>query len=113
MVESWIDIHALFGLLLGGLVYARYRWRVEHRTRTAVPPTEARELSRQLSRMVYLMLYGVVGIRQGIVIVNHLWHGDAIPFNPKQDFQLFLAAGLLVLAGARLLATRIELPQRS
>jgi hypothetical protein len=108
MVESWIDIHALFGLLLGGLVYARYRWSVGHQHRTKAPPAEAQELSRRLSRIVYLMLYAVVGIRQSIVIVNHLWHGDAMPFTPKQDFQTLLAAGLLVLLVVRLLACRVE-----
>jgi cytochrome b561 len=123
MLESWINIHALFGLVLWGLVLARYQWHVNHSPR--MQPADIRELSRHLSRIVYLLLYVVVGLRQGIGIMNSIWHGNAVDFNlfddhfrtgpdragwnPKDDFQLFLATGLFVLIFVRVLAFRLWL----
>jgi cytochrome b561 len=123
MFESWINIHALFGLLLCGLVISRCRWRVTHSP--TMLPADIRELSRHLSRIVYLLLYVVVGVRQVIGILNSVWHGGAVDFNllddyfrngpdraswnPKDDFQLFLAAGLFALIMVRVLAFRLWL----
>jgi cytochrome b561 len=123
MLESWIDIHALFGLLLCSLVISRCRWRVKHSPRML--PADIRELSRHLSRIVYLLLYVVIGVRQLIGILNSIWHGGAFDFNlfddhfrngpdraswnPKDDFQLFLAAGLFALIFIRVLAFRLWL----
>jgi cytochrome b561 len=123
MLESWINIHALFGLLLCGLVLARYQWRVRHSP--CMPSADIRELSRHLSRIVYLLLYVVIGVRQSIGIINSTWHGSPLDFNlfddrfrngpdragwnPKDDFQLFLATGLLVLIIVRVLAFRLWL----
>jgi cytochrome b561 len=123
MLESWINIHALFGLSLCGLVLARYQWRVRHSPRML--PADIRELSRHLSRIVYLLLYVVIGVRQSIGIINSIWHGNAVDFNlfddhfrngpdrpgwnPKDDFQLFLATGLFVLIIVRVLAFRLWL----
>jgi cytochrome b561 len=123
MLESWINIHALFGLLLCGLVLVRYQWRVRHSP--GMLPTDVRELSRHLSRIVYLLLYVVIGVRQSIGIINSIWHGSAVDFNlfddrtsngpdragwnPKDDFQLLLATGLFVLILVRVLACRLWL----
>jgi cytochrome b561 len=123
MLESWINIHALFGLLLCALVLARYQWRLRHSPRML--PSDTRELSRHLSRIVYLLLYVVIGVRQSISIINSIWHGSAgglnlfddrfrngadwAGWNPKDDFQLFLASGLFVLIMVRVLAFRLWL----
>jgi cytochrome b561 len=123
LLESWINIHVLFGLLLCGLVFVRYRWRVEHSPRAAPAAADIRELSRHLSRVVYLSLYAVIGLRQIIGILNTLWHGGAVGFslfdehsqfgpdhagfNSKDDFQLFLASGLVTLVFVRFLAFRL------
>jgi cytochrome b561 len=116
MLESWINIHALFALLLCGLVLSRCGWRVRHSPRML--PADIRELSRQLSRIVYLLLYVVIGARQIMGILASSWHGSAVEFNlfdarfrgpdyagfnPKDDFQLFLASGLTVLIIVRVL----------
>lgn len=122
-LESWINIHALFGLLLCGLVLAAYHWRIKHSPRML--SGNVRELSRHLSRIVYLMLYVVIGVREVIVIINGLWHGGAVDFNlfgehsrhglddrgfdPKDDFQLFFASGLFALIFVRALAFRLWL----
>jgi cytochrome b561 len=123
MLESWINIHALFALLLCGLVFSRCWWRVKHSPRML--PGDIRELSRHLSRIVYLVLYVVIGARQLISILNGIWHGSAVDFNlfderfrhgpdtpgwnPKDDFQLFLATGLSVLVIIRVVAFRLWL----
>ncbi len=123
MLESWIDIHALFGLLLCGLVFARYRCCVQNSIHLL--PADFRRLSRHLSRIVYVLLYVVLGVRQIIGLFNSIWHGGAVDFNlfdqhfrggpdyagwnPKDDFQLFLATGLLVLIIVRVFAFRLWL----
>ncbi|MGO9934418.1 MAG: hypothetical protein ACLPV8_21740 [Steroidobacteraceae bacterium] len=116
-LEVWVNIHLLFGLLLWGWVIARVHWGVKRSPRML--PKEAREFSRHLSRIVYLLLYLIIGVRQIIGLVNWLWHGgtfdfnlfderfrngpDRAVFNPKDDFQLFLAYGLSALVIARVL----------
>jgi cytochrome b561 len=123
MIESWINIHALFGLLLCGFVLARCQWRVKHSPRML--PTGVHELSRHLSRIVYLLLYVVIGVRQSIGIVGSLWHGGAVDFNlfdeplrngtdgkafdPIDDFHLFLVSGLFVLVIVRVVVFRLWL----
>jgi hypothetical protein len=122
MLESWINIHALFALLLCGLVFSRCWWRVKHSPRML--PADIRELSRHLSRIVYLLLYSVVGLSQLISILDSFWHVGAVGFNLfderfrgpdyagfnlKDDFQLFLATGLSVLIIVRVVAFRLWL----
>ncbi len=117
-LEVWINVHLLFGLLLWGLVVARAHWGVKRSPRML--PAEAREFSRHLSRIVYLLLYLIVGVRQIVGLVNWIWHGgvfdfnlfderfrngpDRTGFNLKDDFQLFLAYGLSALVIVRVLA---------
>jgi hypothetical protein len=121
MLDTWINIHALFGLLLCGLVLARCRWRVRH----SLPmlPADVRRISGHLSRTVYLLLYVVIAIRQVIGILDGVWHGRAVDFNlldarfrtgpdypgfnPKDDFQLFVASGLCALLFVRVLAFQL------
>jgi len=121
MLELWINIHALFGLLLCGLVLTRCWWRVNRSP--SMLPADTRELSRHLSRIVYLMLYLVLGVREVISILNSLRHGGAVDFNlfderfrngpdsagfnPRDDFQLFIASGLVAIIFVRSLTCRL------
>ena len=115
-LESWINIHVLFGLLLCALVLARCRWSVKRSPRML--PTDIRQLSRHLSRTVYLVLYAVIGARELIAILNSVWHGGAVDFylfdersrgpgyagfDPRNDFQLFFASGFVTLIFLRVL----------
>jgi len=118
VIDSWIDIHALFGLLLFGLVIAQYEWGVKHSPRLL---DDIRELSRHLSRIVYLMLYAVIGIRLGISLVNWGWHGgslaltlldeglrnddDSRVFNPHHDYHMILLSGGITLGMVRVFLT--------
>jgi hypothetical protein len=91
---------------------------VQHSPR--MRPDDIRELSRHLSRIVYLLLYVVIGSREVIGILNNLWRGAPVDFNlfdahfrqgpehagfdPKDDFQLFFVSGLFALLFVRVLA---------
>jgi cytochrome b561 len=116
MLESWVNIHALFGLLLCGLVLARCQWSVNRSP--SMLPTDIRRLCRHLSRTVYLLLYVVIGARELIAILNSVWHGGVVDFNLfderfrgpdyaginlQDDFQLFLTSGFIALIFLRVL----------
>jgi hypothetical protein len=121
VLDSRNSIHALFALLLCGLVFARGRWLVKHSP--PMLPGDIHWLNRHLSRIVYLLLYAVIGVREIIGIVGSLWHGgpvdfnlfderlrngpDYAGFNPRDDFQLFIASGLVALIFVRALTCRL------
>jgi cytochrome b561 len=122
-VEAGINIHALFALLLCGLVFARCRWRLERSPRMRA--VDIRELSRHLSRIVYLLLYLVIGVREVMGILHGLWHGGPIDFglldptldhagfDSRDDFQLFFISGLFVLLFVRAVAFTLWLRSRT
>jgi cytochrome b561 len=123
--DSWLatalmsrsGVHALFGLLLVGLVIARFYWWLKH-----TPPAQnadIRRFSRQLSRLVYLVLFLVIGAKQITGIVNFMWHGGILDFGlllnsdnardlgiykSTADFRAILVCGLIALALIRGLA---------
>jgi cytochrome b561 len=122
--DSWLAaltsrscVHALFGLLLAGLVIARFYWWLKHS-----PPAQKadiRRFSRQLSRLIYLVLYLIIGAKLIIGIVNFMWHGGILDFGllldndsaqdlgiykSTADFRAILVCGLIALALIRGLA---------
>jgi cytochrome b561 len=121
MLEAWINVHALFGLLLCALVLARCQWRIKRSP--SMLPADFREFSRHLSHIVYLMLYAVVGVRLSIAILSSIGHGGAANFGlvddpfrigpdratlrPNADLQLFLVSGLLALVIVRVMAFKL------
>jgi len=104
-VGSWVNLHAMFGLLLWIFVAARF-----HRGLKPASPirqADIRGLSRELSRTVYLFLYAVIGIRQIIGIAGWLWHSEALvsgEFAADDDLQVVIAYGLVALLLIRALA---------
>ena len=123
--DSWLAMaptsrscmHALFGLLLVGLVIARFLWWLKHSP--PVQKADIRRFSRQLSRLIYLVLYLVIGTKQIIGIVNFMWHGGILDFGllldndgaqglgiykSTADFRAILVCGLIALALIRGLA---------
>jgi cytochrome b561 len=105
MLGSRVNVHAMFGLSLCTLVAVRFYGRLKH-----VAPmlhTDIRELSRELSRMVYLSLYAVVGLRQVIGLADWLRPGGALEFGrmaADEDMQAVVAYGLVGLLLIRVLA---------
>jgi hypothetical protein len=122
-VESWINIHAIFASLLCGWVILRYqsgtRWS------PGMPPNDVREVFGRLSRSVYLVLYAVIAARQIICLVSSVGHTGRIDFglfderfgngpdgkvfDTQDDFQIFLASGLVILGILRVTAYRLWL----
>jgi cytochrome b561 len=108
----------LFGPLLLGLVISRFCWWLKYSPSSHT--AEVREFSRQLSRMVYLVLYLVIGVKQIAGIVNFVWLGGTPGFEllrdgdrgaagfamlvPATDCQVILAYGLIALVLIRLSA---------
>jgi cytochrome b561 len=107
LLASWINVHALFGLLLWGLVV----WRFYGRARQDPPMrrAEIRSLSRRLSRMVYLLLYLVIGTKQVLAIATLVRHGGTLTLEPTKDFQAILLYGLITLIIIRILAVWVWL----
>jgi hypothetical protein len=100
-------VHALFGLLLVGLVIARYYWWLKHSA--PAQKDDIRRFSRHLSRLIYLVLYLVIGAKLIIAIVNFMWHRGTLDFgllldNDSADFRAILVCGLIALALIRGLA---------
>ena len=114
----WINIHAVFGLLLWVLVMARFWWRMRHSPPKL--PAHTGEFSRRVSGPVHLLLYALMFVIPIIGIVTFIWHGRifdfglfrvnfGIPrnraiFHPTEDIHGYLAYALFGLAGVHALA---------
>jgi cytochrome b561 len=117
ILEFRIDIHVLLAVLLCTLVLSRFIAHVNS------PPPELRRVSRELSRLVYLVLYLIIGLRivacmatcanDGIAfdftMIEPPLRADpnSITFNSSDDFQALLACGLTALALIRILTLTI------
>jgi cytochrome b561 len=115
----WINVHALVGLAVWMLAFARLWWRARHRP-PDLPP-DIGEFSRRLSRPVHLLLYGLLLVIPPIGIVTFIYHGRIFDFglfqlnphvpsnrrvfHPTEDIHGYLAYGLFGLIGLHLLAS--------
>jgi cytochrome b561 len=121
-VELWVNIHVMFAALLLIFVVARFHWSM---TQTVLSsPSETYACYRQLKRIVYLLLYGIIAIRQLIGFLTYYWCGNAFDFDfaelqpssnphyfgfdPNSDGHTFIACGVLALAAVRLLMFNIS-----
>jgi cytochrome b561 len=98
--ESWLNVHALFGLLLCVSITTRFYRGMKHPA--LVPSIDIDVFTRHVSRMVYLLLYGLLGAKQIIDIATFLLHGGGFDFHrtiltPIEDFQVYVAYGMLAL----------------
>ena len=105
ILGSRVNVHAMFGLFLCSLVAVRFHRRLK----CAAPmlQTGMRDLSRELSRMVYLSLYMVIGVRQIIGLAEWLRPGGVLEsgkFAADEDLQAIVAYGLVGLLLIRVLA---------
>jgi len=93
-------LHALFGALLWVCVVARFYRRVHQAP--SILPEDIRAITRELSRLVYLLLYVLMFFCLAIGIFR------AAPHQPihesAEDFQSYLAYGLFALATIHALA---------
>jgi hypothetical protein len=94
------NLHVLFGTLLWICVVARFYRRVNQAP--AMLPDDMRTLVRGLSRLVYLLLYVLMFFRIAIGIMRTAPRRPI--FGPVEDFQSYLACGLIALATIHALA---------
>jgi hypothetical protein len=100
---SRADLHAIFGLLLCTLITAHFLLRL--RRAVGAPPAYVCQLSRELSRMVYLLLYLIIGLRQMIGLADWLRYGSTAgfaKFSANDDLLTVVAygvVGLLLIRG--------------
>jgi cytochrome b561 len=95
----WINLHAVFGVLLWIMVVAQFQQRIR-----APSPMQGADFDtscRQLSRAVYLLLYFVFGAAQ---IIRAMLH-PAIA-QPPENLRDYLAYGMLALLTLRAMAAR-------
>lgn len=104
ILGSRVGLHALFGLFLYTLVAVRFHSGMNWAA--PAPPSDIRRLSRELSRMVYLSLYAVIGLRQLVSLADWSSHGGSMQFAKLSDvdLQAILAYGIAGLFFIRLLA---------
>jgi cytochrome b561 len=115
-VDLWADIHLLFGALLLGFVVARFHFSMTPKSLSSSSETYTRY--RQMKRVLYLLLYSAIAIRQVISVVAYYSYGKAVDFDfanfhpsghhyfgfdPQSDGHAFVACGVLALVAIRLL----------
>jgi cytochrome b561 len=74
----WINVHALIGLLVFGLLITRIGWRRRHRPPQL--PVDCGELSRRLSPPVHGLMYVLMFVIPILGIVTFIWHGRVLDF---------------------------------
>jgi cytochrome b561 len=102
-----INLHAVFGTMLWAMVVTRF---LQASLTAPLAGEEARNLSRQLSRLVYLLLYVVFGAQQllrlavnyGDIAAKHAALALFVP--PPDNLRDYLAYGLVALLTIRALA---------
>jgi cytochrome b561 len=88
-----LNTHILFGALLWAWVVVRFYRRMRRIPR--MQPSDIREFSRHLSRLVYLLLYLLMFFSITLRFLRYLLHRSAV--GSAEDFQSYLAFGILAL----------------
>jgi hypothetical protein len=112
-------LHVLFGLALISAIIARFVWELR-RTHLS-PAIDIRAINRKLKRQVYLLLYGLVGVKELASIGIYIWRGgafvvggihigrhignDAIVLPPLDDFKIYAVYGVASIFLIRALLT--------
>ncbi len=105
---NWINLHAVFGLLLWIMVVAQFQQRA--RAPSLMHAANVDSSCRQLSRAVYLLLYVLFGADQIIRAGVPRWNGGAFGAShpaiaqPPENLRDYLAYGMLALLTIRALA---------
>jgi cytochrome b561 len=103
---QWLNLHAVFGLLLWIMVVAQFQ---HARSASLVHGTDLQSICRQLSRTIYLLLYIVFGASQFVRLAVFLWNratfGAMHPaiVQPPENLRDFLAYGIVALVTIRAL----------
>jgi len=68
-------LYVLFGLALFSALFSRFLW--ELRRAHLSPAIDIHALNRRLKRRVYLLLYGLAGVKELVNIGVYFWRGGA------------------------------------
>jgi cytochrome b561 len=114
--QFWINIHALMGLLLWLLLFARLGWRLGH---APPPPASGGRSAQRLAGIVHFTLYALLFVIPIVGIVTFVYHGRVFDFglfsinlhvasnravfNPTEEWHGYLAYVLFGLAGVHAL----------
>lgn len=102
----WINLHAVFGLLLWIMVVAQFRQECSNRL---VHGADFHSICRQSSRAVYFLLYILFGANQIIRFAVFLWNRGTIGamhpaiVQPPENLRDYLAYGIFALLSIRAL----------
>jgi cytochrome b561 len=103
---QWLNLHAVFGLLLWIMVVAQFQ---QARSGSLVQGADLRSICRQLSRAVYFLLYILFGANQIVRYAVFLWNRAAIGaahpaiVQPVENLRDYLAYGIVALLTIRAL----------
>jgi cytochrome b561 len=114
----WINAHALIGILLWLVLFARFGYRLRHSPPAL--PAEIGAFSRRFSSPVHLALYALMFVIPILGFVTFIYHGrvfhfgffdldfgikkNRAVFGPTEDIHGYLAYALFALAGLHALA---------
>jgi cytochrome b561 len=114
----WINLHAIFGLIVALLLCVRLGWRAIHR-----PPPLPEEMgifTRRASSAVHVAMYLLLVALPILGVVTFIWHGRVFDFgifkidfgiaknrsifHPTEDWHGYLAYALFTLIGLHAVA---------
>lgn len=114
----WINLHAVIGLLVWVLLFARAWWRLKNPPPPL--PAEIGTLSIRLATLVHVLLYALLFVIPILGIITFVYHARVFDFGlfqvdfkvmknravfgPTEDVHGYLAYGLFGLAGLHALA---------
>jgi cytochrome b561 len=109
----WINVHAMVGLLLWLVLFARFGWRLSHPPPPL--PADVGVLTRRVSGLVHWALYALLFAIPILGMVTFIYHGRVFDFglfkldpgvksnraifHPTEDIHGYLAYALFALAG--------------
>ncbi len=115
---TWINLHAIFGLLFFTLVIIRVFWRATHTPPEL--PADVDAFSRKASHPLHMLMYAIMLAIPPLGIVAFVWHGRAFDFglfridfgvksdraifHPAEDYHGWLVYTLFALVALHALA---------
>lgn len=115
--QFWINIHAILGLSLWLVLFARLAWRLRHRPPAPIAGTGP--LARSLAGLMHFALYALLLVIPIVGIVTFVYHGRNLDlglfkidfgvrsnraiFHPTEQWHGYLAYALFAFAGAHAL----------
>ncbi len=109
---SWLNLHALFGVLLCTAVCLPLCNGL--RPSQHVFSVDLARYIRGSTRLVYAILYGLMGIKEILALAIFLWHGGgrttegSAKMAPVETFQVYCVYGVLALVVVRAMAALVR-----